>query len=244
MDTKTNGNAIDTSDKLGDIVTNNPSLAIEFEKRGLDYCCQGARTLSDAAKEDGIEPQTLADELTTAMIDEEPSDWATLSPVDLVDNINDVHHKYLWDNFDRVSALVEKIADVHGSRHPELIEAKRLYEEIRADLAPHLEKEEEILFPLIKKTAQSGDENVDEVIMTQISTLSDEHETVGELLAQLKTITNSYLTPADGCATYAATYQALADMEIDIHTHIHKESNVLFPALKTLAPKQWSESLN
>ena len=145
MDTKTNGNAIDPSDKLGDIVTNNPSLAIELEKRGLDYCCQGARTLSDAAKEAGIEPQTLADELTTAMIDEEPSDWATLSPVDLVDNINDVHHKYLWDNFDRISALVEKIANVHGTRHPELIEAKRLYEEIRADLAPHPEKEEEIL---------------------------------------------------------------------------------------------------
>ena len=62
MDTKTNGNAIDPSDKLGDIVTNNPSLAIELEKRGLDYCCQGARTLSDAAKEAGIEPQTLADE--------------------------------------------------------------------------------------------------------------------------------------------------------------------------------------
>lgn len=243
MSTTTANNAIDPSDKLGDIVTQNPSLAIEFEKRGLDYCCQGARTLADAAKDAGLEAQTLADELTSAMIDEVPAEWASLSPVDLVDNINDVHHQYLWDNFDRTSALVDKIANVHGGRHPELLEAKRLYEEIRADLTPHLEKEEELLFPMIKKLAKSSGEPQDDQIVEQIRSLSGEHEVVGELLAQLNKVTSNYATPADGCATYAAAFQALADMELDIHTHIHKESNVLFPALKTKSPSSWSESL-
>ena len=241
--TNSNTNTIVPSMILGEIVTQNPSLAIEFEKRCLDYCCQGARTLQDAATSKGLDAQKLADELTDAMIDEEPADWASLSPVELMDNIESVHHKYLWDNFDRTGALVQKIADVHGERHPELLEVESLYEAIRADLEPHLKAEEEMLFPKVREIANSeSTEAATEEFVARVKEIADEHKNVGDMLAKLNLITNGYSTPADGCATYAACYQALADLESDIHLHIHKESNVLFPALGTEPVNMWSKS--
>jgi len=61
-----------------------------------------------------------------------------------------------------------------------------------------------------------------------------EHDTVGELLARLRELTNDYKTPADGCASYAALFGGLAELEADTHLHVHKENNVLFSAVVAL----------
>ena len=58
-----------------------------------------------------------------------------------------------------------------------------------------------------------------------------EHDTAGDLLAQLRTLTGGYVVPDDGCASYQALYDGLAELEADTHLHVHKENNVLFPAV-------------
>ena len=47
-------------------------------------------------------------------------------------------------------------------------------------------------------------------------------------------LTGGYATPADGCATYRTTMDALAAVERDLHEHIHKENNILFPRAQAL----------
>ncbi len=217
---------------LGEIITLHPALAVDLEKRGLDYCCHGGRTLAVAAGELGLDPQTVADELSAARIDEPPAVWVSLGVAELVDHIQSVHHEYLWEALPRISTLVDKIVSVHGGRHPELAEVQRLYSEVRADFEPHLLTEEQVLFPLIRQFAADPSHADAPAIAAQIRLLSVEHETVGELLEDLNRVTNGYETPADGCATYNACYLALAELEADTHLHIHKESNVLFPAVQ------------
>ena len=141
---------IDPSMTLGEIVTLRPSLAADLERRGLDYCCHGGRTLAEAAREVGLDAQTVADELSAAPAGEPAADWASLAPAELVDHIESLHHRYLWAELPRVSALVDKIATVHGERHPELADVQRLFTELRADLEPHLAREEQQLFPMIR----------------------------------------------------------------------------------------------
>lgn len=217
---------IDPSMTLGEIVTLHPSLAVDLERRGLDYCCHGDRTLATAAGDAGLDPQIVADELSVARVDEPPAEWASLGPVELVDHIEAAHHTYLWTALPRITALVAKIVAVHGGRHPELVEVQRLYTELRADLEPHLVREERELFPLIRR--HDGSQGT----AAHIAVLADEHETVGDLLEQLNRVTNGYTVPADGCATYEASYRALAELEADTHLHVHKENNVLFPAVR------------
>lgn len=49
-------NKINPSMTLGEIVSLQPSLAADLERRRLDYCCHGARTLAVAAAEIGMDP--------------------------------------------------------------------------------------------------------------------------------------------------------------------------------------------
>jgi regulator of cell morphogenesis and NO signaling len=226
---------IDPSMTLGDIVTLRPSLAADLDRRGLDYCCHGGRTLAEAAREARLDALTVADELSAARVAEPAAEWASLGLAELVDHIEVVHHRYLWAEMPRISALVDKIVTVHGDRHPELIEVQRLSTELRADLEPHLTREEQELFPMVRRlAASSGAPGVDRPeLVARIEALAAEHETVGDLLDELHRVTSGYDTPTDGCASYAACYEALAHLEADTHLHVHKENNVLFPAVRS-----------
>jgi regulator of cell morphogenesis and NO signaling len=227
---------IDPTMTLGDIVTMRPSLAAELERRGLDYCCHGDRTLAIAARDAGLDAAAVARELSAAHAGEAAAHWAHLGPADLIDHIEAVHHQYLWAELPRITALLAKVVVVHGDTHAELHEVQRLYAELRGDIEPHLTREEQDLFPKIRQlvSAHDGLEAADPAIMAAIQAITDEHDTVGDVLEQLHRMTSGYETPADGCASYAACYLALAELEADTHLHVHKENNVLFPMVRSV----------
>jgi regulator of cell morphogenesis and NO signaling len=62
-----------------------------------------------------------------------------------------------------------------------------------------------------------------------------EHDRAGELLAELRAVTGGYAVPDDACASYRSLYERLAALELDTHVHVHKENNVLFPAVLRMA---------
>lgn len=220
---------------LGDIVNTNPLLAPELQRRGFDFCCHGARTLEVAAAELGLDPEVVAAELSAVGGDQPPAEWVSLTPVELIDHIVSVHHEYLHEELPRIDALVHKIVSVHGERHPELAEVLDRFVVLRADFEPHLLREEREVFPALRELAVAGPDGSvlpGSELDRQIDQLTEEHEVVGELLEDLRRITGDYTVPADGCATYAETYRALGVLEADTHLHVHKESNVLIPALR------------
>ena len=68
-------------------------------------------------------------------------------------HIVDTHHRYLHAELPLLEALAAKVVTVHGERHPELTDVHRQVAELRADLEPHLMKEERVLFPAIAALA-------------------------------------------------------------------------------------------
>ena len=125
---------------------------------------------------------------------------------------------------------------VHGSRHPVLVDVAACYARIRADLEPHMLKEERFLFPMIRELAAStglasfhcGS------LRNPISVMLSEYDAVGDLVAKLRQLTNGYTQPVDGCASYATCFAAMAEIEADTRLHIHEENNVLFPLVVRL----------
>ena len=223
---------IDVSMTLAEAVDAFPELAREFERRGLDYCCGGGRTLGDACGLIGADPDATIADLAAALIGgSDAAPWTTMTADALVDHLEATHHRYLWDEMPRVTALVDKIVSVHGGRHPELVDVAACLAHIRADLEPHMLKEERALFPMIRELAGSSGLPSFHCgsLRNPISVMLSEHDAVGDLLAQLRRLTDGYTPPADGCATYAACFKAMAEIEADTHLHIHKENNVLFP---------------
>ena len=207
-------------------------LAAQLERLDLDYCCGGAAALADACLANGLDPEAVVIELGAHVsADAAPAPWSSMGGVELVDHLVDIHHQYLWDELPRLQALVDKVLGVHGDRHPELADIAACFGTIRADIEPHLTKEEQILFPAIgdlftaAETPTFGFDSMGD----PISMMLREHDDLGELLRRLRALTTDYTPPADGCASYSALFSGLEQLEADTHLHVHKENNLLFP---------------
>ena len=226
---------ISPEQSLAELVTSAPGAARIFERHGLDYCCGGRQHLDRACRDGGVDLDEVVEELD-GLGAKPPPDWVQMGPAELVDHLEQTHHAYLHTELPRLTALAAKVAAAHGSRHPELADVQHAYEEVRADLEPHLAKEERILFPMIQELATSTTrpEFHCGTLANPISVMLGEHDRVGDLLARVRAATDGYRTPSDGCASYRAFYDGLAELEADTHLHIHKENNLLFPAVTTL----------
>jgi regulator of cell morphogenesis and NO signaling len=232
---------VTTDRTLAEVVNASAGATRVLESFGLDYCCGGKRRLDDACSGAGVEPLLVLDALANLEPGPEP-DWASIGPVELVNHLEAVHHAYLHTELPRLDALADKVTGVHGDRHPELHEVRTTYRALQADLEPHLMKEERALFPMIQELATASTPPAFHCgsLQNPISVMMTEHDRAGELLSTLRAQTNGYRTPADGCASYRAFYEGLAELETDTHLHVHKENNVLFPAVVALE-QRWSD---
>lgn len=228
--------AFKSSDKIGDIVVNFPKAMDVFRRHGIDFCCGGNRPLIDAIKEDNLnEEEVLKDlhdeyEKIDSLIKEEV-DWLNISYNDLIDYIVNKHHRFLNEELPIVSELTTKILRVHGENHPELSKVYKLFHNLKMELEEHLIKEEEIVFPLIKKYENEGSKEALDKAIKIIEELETEHTGAGDILKELRKITHNYEVPKDGCNTFKYTYDKLQEIELDLFNHIHLENNIMFPRL-------------
>jgi regulator of cell morphogenesis and NO signaling len=231
---------VPTDRTLSEIVNAEPASARVLESFGLDYCCGGNQRVGDACSKLGIEPETVLGALSALEPTPAP-DWTSMDPAELVDHLESTHHGFLHAAFDRLDALATKVVAVHGGRHPELADIHAAYEALRADLEPHLAKEEQVLFPMIRQLVAATERPSFHCgsLRNPISMMMIEHDRAGGLLASLRGLTDDYVPPADGCVSYRSLFEGLAELEADTHLHIHKENNVLFPAVVALE-ERWA----
>jgi len=222
-----------TEATLGDLVATNPASARVLDQVGLDYCCHGDRTLADACADAGLDVADVSARLSDLEVEGDGS-WAELGPEALVDHIEAVHHAYLHDELPLLEALAEKVLGVHGARHPELGEVRRLVGEVRADLEPHLLKEEQVLFPAIRALVDGSHDFPFGPIANPVRMMTMEHERAGELLDEVKAATGDFTVPDDACASYRSLYERLAALDHDTRLHVLKENHTLFPAIVAL----------
>jgi regulator of cell morphogenesis and NO signaling len=224
---------IDAARSLGELVKERPARARVFEAAGLDYCCRGKRSLAEAAGAAGLQVDAVIADLES-VVEPGDADVDALGPAELVDHIESTHHAYLHQELPAVEALATKVAGVHGARHPELARVAELVIALRADLEPHLAKEEQVLFPAIRRMVVGPVDLPFGSISNPIRVMMTEHEAAGEVLGELRSVTNGFEVPADGCASYQSLYERLPALEADTFRHIHLENNVLFPAVEEL----------
>jgi regulator of cell morphogenesis and NO signaling len=220
---------------LGEIVAVDFRTAAVFKEAGIDFCCGGKKTLSEACMEKGIDSEQLAErfeELKNQAVKpgQNFNEWSLDF---LIDYIVNTHHKYVLKTLPELVFYTQKIADVHGNGHPELLEVANLFGQINTELLQHLKNEEEVLFPAIKDALKGKSEHVKVTIVSEITRMNGEHEFAGGAIDKINEITNQYMVPEDGCNTYQVAFKLLEQFEDDLHIHVHLENNILFPkALK------------
>jgi regulator of cell morphogenesis and NO signaling len=131
--------------------------------------------------------------------------------------------------------LLDDVAAKHSANHPNLVELREVYKEMSDELFNHMMKEELVLFPFIRaldKALRAG-EPVPRFhcgsVTAPIHVMEDEHRSADIALRRMRELTFGFRPPKDACNAYRIVMAGLQELEEDLHLHIHKENNILFP---------------
>jgi regulator of cell morphogenesis and NO signaling len=228
---------------VGEVVAEDYARASVFRRLGIDFCCGGGRTVGKACEQVGVPVEELERQLAAAdrsgrsgMV-ADPRRW---DPDLLADYIVRMHHRYVRESLPVLLHFSDKVARVHGGRHPELVELRELVGELAAEMEEHMEREEVDLFPGIGSMVARIEGREDSGDSFQawgrgaLGLLQDDHERAGELMSRIRATTDDYRPPTDACNTYRATFAKLQEFEEDLHLHVHLENNVLFPQVQRM----------
>lgn len=211
-----------------------PIRAGIFENLGIDYCCGGKKPLADVCARKGLDVKTVVSMLKAldAVSDSEGIDVEQLSLRELCDHIERQHHDWLRQELPRLDFMTEKVARVHGDSEPRLVEIRKVFESFGPDLVEHTVEEESSVFPLIRKLESHPGEAkiIAENLRSAIRKLESEHDQAGSALERFSELTDRYQPPEWACNTFRALYDTLQRLERNMHQHVHKENNILFPA--------------
>ncbi len=224
----------EVNDTVGDLVARCPVLSRVFDEVGVDYCCGGKQTLEDVCREKGLDPQTVLARLEKSAIassEESVVDVVAMSLTELVDHIEKTHHTYLRSEFPRLDSLTEKVVSAHGEKDARLGQIREILLALSEELSNHMMKEEQILFPMVRQLDASETTPSFHCgsLANPIGQMESEHAGAGSALEKLRTLADDYAPPDWACNTYRVMLDALNKLEHDLHQHIHKENNVLFP---------------
>ena len=218
---------------VGDWVARHPQTSRVFESLQIDYCCGGGKLLEQACRDRQLDPQQILLQLEQTIdgADEPTNDWLNAPLVELCDHIEQTHHAYLREELPRLTEMVAKVVAAHGENHPELATVQEVFNSLRAELEPHMFKEEQVLFPAIRQLEQSADDPSFPfgTVANPIRMMEQEHDDAGYALSRLHTLTRDYHIPEGACNTYRAMLAGLRHLEKDMHRHVHKENSILFP---------------
>jgi regulator of cell morphogenesis and NO signaling len=222
--------------RISDIAATAPATIKIFQQHQIDFCCGGKIPLAEACARRGIDTDTLLTELRAAQRPPEGwPDWEMSTLTALITHIQKRYHEPLRAELPRLDAMLAKVVQRHGDRLPEtLLPLQFTFEHLQTELLLHMSKEDSVLFPAIVAAEAAVCDSQERTgawgwIEEPLDAMVTEHESAGSALATMRALTRGYVPPEDACPTFRGLYHGLAEVESDMHLHVHLENSVLFP---------------
>jgi len=208
---------------LGQLARRIPGATGIFHDYDLDFCCGGKQTLRDAADQKGLDADAIEARLEALQADAQPSqtDWDAVPPASLIAHIVTRYHERHREQLPELIRLARRVEHVHGDRPDCPVGLADHLASMRAELEAHMQKEEQILFPMLARGLHAA-------AGAPIAVMRVEHDDHGEALQRLAALTNDITLPRAACNTWRALYLGLRTLREDLMEHIHLENNILF----------------
>lgn len=222
---------------IKDILTANIKTALVFEKYGINFCCKGNRPIKDACSEKNISLEELLTELNSVLNSTEAKEnhFENWNLKFLITYIMNNHHSYVRTVLPQIIPHLEKITSKHDGKYSELKQVKKLFDEVAEEMIIHINKEERILFHVIRylvdcdEISEKPKMHGFKTVKNPIEKMEAGHTNAGAIMEEIKELTNNFTPPADACETFRLTYKELEEFTKDLHIHVHLENNILFP---------------
>jgi len=238
-----------TSRTIRDIALELPQTTRIFESFKIDYCCGGRKMFTEACVNAGADPDAVLEAIESTFnsaADTDADRFVSLSLTALIEHIQGKHHVYTHYELENLRPLMAKVADRHGENHPELLKLRELFNALADDLSLHLYKEENILFPYILDLETASVNHLSArmppfgTVQHPVAMMMSEHDTAGDILREMRQISNDYELPEGACPSYSGLFNRFVALEQDLHQHIHLENNLLFPRAVELERQAFS----
>ena len=163
--------------------------------------------------------------------DSSAADRAAVAPLpELIDHILTAYHRPLDTALPRIGALAKEVLRIHGERDPQRLKSVLdTFLALANELVPHMQKEEEVLFPMILEGR--GIE-----AQAPIDVMRHEHDMSDNMLRHLRELTDDYTPPEDACDKWRELWSALEDLDRSLRQHVYLENDILFPRALTSPP--------
>lgn len=223
---------------IREIISSQPTAAVILQRFDIDVCAHANETLDEACAELQLSVEQVREKLEHDAAVEagaEHADPREFAPSRLIQHIVRVHHKNVRQELPRLLELAHIVGERYNERAPELRAIELAVTELQVEMAEHIGKEEQVLFPYI---AQVDEAPLLAFRPPQLSfsrmgqpvlMMAQEHERAKLLLVELRRLTNDFKPPVWACSTFVALYSGLRTFADRLEEHIRLENDVLFP---------------
>jgi len=210
--------------ELGALARDIPGATAVLREHHLDFCCGGRQTLAEAAQSRGLNVGAISAQL--AALDTGAPPDAPTDADSLIDHIVTRFHEGHRRELPELIALAAKVEQVHAG-HPEVPAGlAALLQAMRDALQTHMQKEEQILFPMMRRHPGG-------FLAPPTARMREEHAEHGEMLENMRAIAHDFVPPQQACNTWRALYAGLAHFHAEFMEHVHTENYILFPQFET-----------
>jgi regulator of cell morphogenesis and NO signaling len=156
---------------------------------------------------------------TPASTAEEPAPDETGA---LIDHILARFHATHRRDLPGLVALARRVERVHAGSPGTPAGLADLLEEMEAELADHMAKEEQVLFPMMRRGGHP-------MIAMPIGMMRHEHEGHLAHLGRLAALTHGHAPPDGACGSWRALYAGTRSLADDLVEHMRLENDILLP---------------
>jgi len=204
---------------VGEIAAALPGATAVFRRHKLDFCCGGGVRLADAAAKRGADLGAIERELACLVPGPTDVPGDTDALITLIETRYRAGHRR---DLPELIRLARRVEAVHGDRPEAPRGLALLFEDLAAELESHMQKEEQVLFPMMRRGGHP-------MITHPIGAMRHEHDDAGAIVEAMEKLTNGFAVPDGACNTWQALYIGGRHFVDELMEHIHLENNVLFP---------------
>lgn len=210
---------------IGQIAVELPGSTAIFRRLKLDFCCGGQVSLQQACESKGLHLAGVLAEL--GKLDRTTAVSQPQTPDELINHILARFHSVHREQLPELIRMAKRVQAVHRDSPDVPLGLAEHLETMEAELTEHMDKEEQVLFPML--LANGG-----KWIRSPIGVMREEHTSHGQQLDRLMSLSNNAIPPSGACNTWRALYAGIAQLSDDLVAHIHTENNLLFPQYETV----------
>ena len=222
----------DSHSSLQEWLAFRPGLSHIFSQHGIDLCRDSDRPLDDVCREKLLDPKILVAELDRATRPSQcelAADWAAAPLGELCRHLEEVHHAFYRRELPRLAELSSKVAAAYAASHPETARLDAAFARFRTVLESHVAREEQELFPAIRRLLELRPSAEPPDISGLVNSLERDHEAIDEELLEIRNLTHGFSAPAEACQTFQSLLDGLWELEMNLHQNVFEEDRFLFP---------------